>query len=98
MTQQPTATRVLSTREALLDAAAALLEREGLDGVTLRALGTAAGVSRGAPYRHFADKDDLLAAIATRGMRDLRLAVTAAGQKGAVSGSGTGRIGASTSR
>ncbi len=32
--------------------------------VTLRAVGRAAGVSRQAPYRHFADKEDLLSAVA----------------------------------
>lgn len=70
------------TREALLDAAVGLLERDGLDAVTLRALGAAAGLSRGAAYRHFADKDDLLAAVATAAMRELRDAMTIAAQQG----------------
>ncbi len=35
--------------------------------MTLRAVGAKAGVSRGAPYGHFADKEELLAALAIRG-------------------------------
>jgi len=53
-----------ATRRALLDAAAALLDGGGPDAVTLREVGARAGLSRGAPYRHFADKESLLAAIA----------------------------------
>jgi len=48
----------------LLDAAAELLDRGGPDAVTLRQVGARAGVSRAAPYRHFADKEGLLTAIA----------------------------------
>jgi AcrR family transcriptional regulator len=48
----------------LLDAAATLLDEGGLDAVTLREVGARAGVSRGAPYGHFADKEELLAALA----------------------------------
>ncbi|MGX6601322.1 TetR/AcrR family transcriptional regulator [Micromonosporaceae bacterium Da 78-11] len=53
------------TRRALLDAAAALLDLGGPEAVTLREVGARAGLSRGAPYRHFADKDSLLTAVAT---------------------------------
>jgi AcrR family transcriptional regulator len=53
-----------ATRRALLDAAAELLDEGGPDAVTLRAVGARAGVSRGAPYGHFPDKDHLLAAVA----------------------------------
>ena len=44
-----------ATRRALLDDAAALLDSGGPDAVTLREVGARAGVSRGAPYRHFAE-------------------------------------------
>jgi AcrR family transcriptional regulator len=54
-----------ATRRALLDAAAELLDRGGPEAVTLREVGARAGVTRGAPYRHFADKDSLLTAVAT---------------------------------
>lgn len=52
------------TRSALLRAAGGLLEEGGMEAVTLRAVGRTAGVSRQAPYRHFADKEDLLSAVA----------------------------------
>jgi AcrR family transcriptional regulator len=54
-----------ATRRALLDAAATLLNLGGPEAVTLREVGARAGVTRGAPYRHFADKDSLLTAVAT---------------------------------
>jgi AcrR family transcriptional regulator len=56
-----------ATRRALLDEAAALLDSGGPDAVTLREVGARAGVSRGAPYRHFADKGSLLTAVAADG-------------------------------
>ncbi|MFI2031114.1 TetR/AcrR family transcriptional regulator [Streptomyces buecherae] len=52
-----------ATRRALLDAAAELLDLGGPEAVTLREVGARAGVSRGAPYRHFAGKDSLLTAV-----------------------------------
>lgn len=55
-----------STRERLIAAAAELLDQGGPAAVTLRGVGKAAGVSHNAPYRHFADKDALLAAVAAR--------------------------------
>lgn len=60
-----------ATRRALLDEAAALLDGGGPDAVTLRDVGARAGVSRGAPYRHFADKESLLTAIAAQGWERL---------------------------
>ncbi|WP_433061688.1 TetR/AcrR family transcriptional regulator [Dactylosporangium sp. CS-033363] len=53
-----------ATRRALLDAAAELLDEGGTEAVTLREVGARAGVSRGAPYGHFADKESLLTAVA----------------------------------
>jgi AcrR family transcriptional regulator len=64
------------TRERLVRVAGELLERDGLNAVTLRAVGAAAGVSRGAPYRHFKDKSDLLAAVAARGLSTLAASMT----------------------
>ncbi|MDO7883641.1 TetR/AcrR family transcriptional regulator [Salinibacterium soli] len=52
------------TRRELLAAAGALLDEGGPEAVTLRAVGAAAGVSRGAPYGHFVDKGELLASVA----------------------------------
>ncbi|MFJ8991169.1 TetR/AcrR family transcriptional regulator [Streptomyces sp. NPDC102279] len=54
-----------ATRRALLDAASELLDLGGPEAVTLREVGARAGVSRGAPYRHFTGKDSLLTAVAT---------------------------------
>jgi AcrR family transcriptional regulator len=60
-----------ATRRALLDAAGALLDCGGPDAVTLREVGARAGVSRSAPYRHFADKESLLTAIAAEAWNDI---------------------------
>lgn len=70
-------------RESLLEAAEAQLEKEGPAGLSLRKLGRELGVSPGAPYRHFEDKDGLLAALATRGFKRLRQMMLDA-QEGAV--------------
>lgn len=58
-------------REAMIRVAQDLLESEGPSGWTVRAAARIAGVSSGAPYRHFADKDTLLAAVAARGFEEL---------------------------
>lgn len=60
-----------ATREALLGAAGALLDAGGPSAVTLREVGALAGVTRSAPYRHFADKESLLTAVATAAWRDV---------------------------
>jgi AcrR family transcriptional regulator len=54
------------TRDALIDAAAHLLDKGGVEAVTLREVGRQVGVSHNAPYKHFASKEALLAAIAAR--------------------------------
>lgn len=58
--------RVGSTRDRLIDAATRLLDEGGPAAVTLREVGRLAGVSHNAPYKHFAGKEDLLAAVAAR--------------------------------
>ena len=55
-----------STRDALIEAAAELLAAGGPAAVTLREVGRRTGVSHNAPYKHFADKEELLAAVAAR--------------------------------
>ena len=67
------------TRRALLDAAAELLDAGGPEAVTLREVGARAGVSRGAPYRHFADKEGLLTAIVVESWDRMADAVRAIG-------------------
>src|SRR6266540_5232917 len=51
-------------RRALVDAAIELVRDRGPDGFTLREAARRVGVSQTAPYRHFATKDALLAAVA----------------------------------
>lgn len=58
-------------REALLDVAIEQLREKGVENLSLRALARAVGVSQTAPYRHFEDKSELLAAMATSGYRNL---------------------------
>ncbi|MGV9802819.1 TetR/AcrR family transcriptional regulator [Mycobacterium sp. NPDC003449] len=58
-------------RRTLIAEARALLADGGAAGVTLRAVGSRAGVSPAASYRHFADKQALLAAVAAEGFDDL---------------------------
>ncbi len=59
-------------RAALLDEATAMIAEGGAASVTMRALGRRLGVSRAAPYRHFADKTALLVAVAAAGFTRLR--------------------------
>jgi len=56
-------------KEALLSQALQDLEAEGLEAVSLRHLAETAGVSKTAPYRHFADKRELLVTLAAHGFR-----------------------------
>jgi AcrR family transcriptional regulator len=68
-------------RAELLDTAIGQLQEVGADELSLRALARAVGVSQTAPYRHFADKGELLAAMATRGYRNLLQALRQAGEQ-----------------
>lgn len=61
-----------SLRMALLDEAARMISENGAESVTLRELGRRLGVSRTAPYRHFANKEAMLVAVAAEGFRRLR--------------------------
>jgi AcrR family transcriptional regulator len=65
-------------REALLGAATSLIAEAGPRGVTLREIARKAGVSHNAPYRHFRDKEELVAAVAVQGFRELDRALRAA--------------------
>jgi len=61
-----------SLRQALLDAAETILDRDGIDGLTLRAAAREAGVSHGAPAHHFGDLAGLLTELAASGFVRLR--------------------------
>lgn len=55
-------------RTALVDAAIGLIAERGLRGFSLAEASRRIGVSSAAPYRHFADREELLAAVAVRGL------------------------------
>lgn len=59
-------------RRALLDEALRIIQTHGVEHLTLRTVGEKLGVSRSALYRHFADKQTLLATVGTEGFRTLR--------------------------
>jgi AcrR family transcriptional regulator len=58
-----------SLHDALLKAAETILERDGLQGLTLRAAAREAGVSHAAPTHHFGDMTGLLSELAAAGFR-----------------------------
>lgn len=60
-------------RRSLLQEAVRVIQVQGVEMLTLRAVGQRLGVSRTALYRHFADKAALLAAVGREGFRTLRL-------------------------
>lgn len=64
--------------EALLKAAEQVLERDGLSGLTLRAVAREAGVSHAAPTHHFGDLTGLLSELAAIGFRQFGAAMAAA--------------------
>ncbi len=61
----------MTTRPNLIQAASTLLDQGGEGAVTLRAVGQAAGVSHNAPYRHFRNRDALLAGVASADLETL---------------------------
>ena len=65
-------------RDALLEAAERVLERDGLAGLTLRAVAREAGVSHAAPTHHFGDLTGLLSELAAIGFRQFGAAMVAA--------------------
>src|SRR5262252_6165201 len=75
-------------RRALLDEALHTIETHGVEHLTLRTVGERLGVSRSALYRHFADKQSLLATVGKEGFRTLRQAIADAWEQ-----NGRGRAG-----
>jgi AcrR family transcriptional regulator len=65
-------------RQALRVAANAILEEEGLEGLSLRAVARRAGVSHAAPYRHYSNHETLLVEMASDGFAELRSSIDAA--------------------
>jgi AcrR family transcriptional regulator len=68
-------------RRALIEQTLRTIDKLGAEGLTLRGVGEALGVSRTALYRHFSDKQALVAAVAREGFRTLRLALLEAWER-----------------
>jgi len=64
-------------RASLIEAAGQIVADRGLDALSLREAARIVGVSHAAPYRHFADKEALVAALATDGFQRLLAALQA---------------------
>lgn len=69
-------------KEALLQAALDLIAQKGAAGFTFADAARMAGVSPAAPYRHFRDRDELLASIAQRGFEQFEQQLTQAWDDG----------------
>ena len=69
-------------REALIEAAMRLINEKGPGGFTFAEAARAAGVSAAAPYRHFRDRDALMADVALRGYNAFRDALAKAWNDG----------------
>jgi AcrR family transcriptional regulator len=65
-------------REALIQAALELIVKKGAAGLTFAEAARLAGVSPAAPYRHFRDRDELMANVALRGYERFEAALTQA--------------------
>ena len=57
-------------RASLITAAREALETTAHEDISLKQLASHLGVSQPAPYRHFADREDLLRAVATQGFQE----------------------------
>lgn len=80
-TPRPTGYHYGNLREALIDAAVQLVEEGGPDAVSVREVAKRAGVSPGAPFRHFTNKSALMTAVAEQAMSRFRLEITNAVDK-----------------
>jgi AcrR family transcriptional regulator len=69
-------------KEALLRAALELIAQKGPAGFTFAEAARWAGVSPAAPYRHFRDRDELLASVALRGFQQFETALAQAWDNG----------------
>jgi len=69
-------------KEALMRAALDLIAEKGPGGFTFAEAARSAGVSPAAPYRHFRDRDELLANVALRGFGQFEAALTTAWDDG----------------
>lgn len=65
-------------RRVLIDAALQLVDEGGADAVSVREAARRAGVSPGAPFRHFPSRDALMQAVAEEAQRRFRAEIDAA--------------------
>jgi len=69
-------------KQHLIAGARDVIEKEGIDALSLRGVARHAGVSTAAPYRHFDSKEKLLAEVARCGFEELHDALDAAPKEG----------------
>jgi AcrR family transcriptional regulator len=69
-------------REALVEAALDLIAEKGAGGFTFAEAARSAGVSPAAPYRHFRDRDELMAEVARQGFERFEEGLSAAWDDG----------------
>ncbi|MCB9779236.1 MAG: TetR/AcrR family transcriptional regulator [Alphaproteobacteria bacterium] len=77
-------------RRRVLDASLVVVERDGVAGLSIRAVARAAGVSHQAPYKHFENREEILATLVAEGFDGLADALEGA----ATAGDGVARLGA----
>jgi AcrR family transcriptional regulator len=80
--ERPRAYHHGNLKQALINAAVTLIGEAGPRGFTLREVARRAKVSHNAPYRHFRDKEDLLAAVGMQGFQRLTMAMKRAAKTG----------------
>jgi AcrR family transcriptional regulator len=72
MRRHPSQARAQRTFGTVLDAAVALIEREGIERATTRRIALAAGVSIGAVYEYFPNKESIVLHLGTNWLRRIR--------------------------
>lgn len=65
--------RLRPLREACLDEAARIIGEKGIEALSLREVARRLGVSHQAPYKHFADRDQIVAEVVARAFRDFTI-------------------------
>ncbi|MEM1156073.1 MAG: TetR/AcrR family transcriptional regulator, partial [Pseudomonadota bacterium] len=68
-------------RQALIERAVEIIDKAGIESLTLRGLARDLGVSHGAPNRHFRNKQELLAALATEAYEQAEQSTIAAAER-----------------
>ena len=78
----PTGQGTRATRDAILDAALAVIARDGLRASRMEDVAAEAGVSRQSVYYHFRSREEVLAALIDRGMAQLAASIRASAVEG----------------